>query len=76
MTRYDKEVCPCKPFDLHLYKIYVIYTILYNKICILKKKKKNLLSVDGTVISYNDYWEFHFSNRYVIINMSYLEISD
>ena len=41
-----------------------------------KKRKKNLLSVDGTVISYNDYWEFHFSNRYVIINMSYLEISD
>ena len=42
----------------------------------IEKKKKNLLSVDGTVISYNDHWELHFSNRYLIINMSYLEISD
>lgn len=76
MTRYDKEVCPCKPFDLHLYTIYVIYTILYKKICTSILKKKNSLDVDETVLSFNDHWELHFSNGYVIINISYLEISD
>jgi hypothetical protein len=40
----------------------------------IEKKKKNLLSVDGTVISYNDHWELHFSNRYLIINLRIISL--